>query len=410
MKRSKILTMIAALLLSGTAFAQVNFSAVVAGTVGVSGNWEKGFEFGIPLSANAKAQINFGNWGVFRGDLNIASPNLANMQVFKNSELNSYVKVNEISFVLNKGANDVMNYFGFYLGTYEAVGCDAFLQRQFGIAPISSSLTKSSSTLSSGYSLYDNYGLGFSYVLNFGKTPAAFGVNLYFDMADAQTVAMNLDLRTAFTFAAITMDAAVGIGAPLQTKYNNQDVILLIDTLYLHGGISVLLGNKYTHSLLLQGGVQNIKITPNGTFASNFSADDLSALAEVRIYSKPVKFRITAFNLPKETAKETLYIDDAFGAGFTVIFDSIPLKNETDMTFGIHLTGSFPEKTLVSLLTGLAGGENFAQQKINAAVTPYVIIPLFGGNLEIMGQIGLANILNQPTGNFKAKVGFKREF
>lgn len=405
MKKFKLPGLILSIVLAGgISFADVNFSGMAGGSVGVSGDFSATPGFSIPFNGFAAAQLNFGSWGIFRANLGFASKNLAGGNLFTGQE--ATLKMNEVSLVLTKSSNSIKHYFGFYLGTYEVVGQDEFLQRQFGIEPFTSMITRNSTTLSTGIPLYNNYGAGFSYVMNFANAPGAFGVNLYFNENGSKIWQLNLDLRTAWTTKFLTIDVCAGIGAPLQNQYSGNNVLLLIDTLYVHGGASILIGSLYSHSFFMQAGIQDVEIT-NGGLGSSFSGiDDLALLAEGRIYSKEFKTRITAYSLPQETIKDMFYLKDTLGVVVSLYSDTIPVKNN-NMTLGAHIIGALPNQSLTDVISGAAFSTIPA---INLYITPFISLPVADGEMEIMAQLGGLDIINNLTFNYQAKVGYKKTF
>lgn len=388
--------------------ADVNFSGMVGGSIGARGESGPDAGFEIPFNIFGAAQFNFGSWGIFRSNIELNSKNMAAGNIFTGQDAS--LKMNELSFVLTKNSGTIKNYFGFYFGTYEVVGKDDFMQRQLGIIPVTSLLTKSETTLSCGLPLYQNYGIGFSYTANFSKAPGTAGFNLYFNMTDNSTVQLNLDLRTAWATKYLTVDLAAGIGAPLQNKYMGADVILLIDTLYIHGGISVLLGNNYTHSLFIQAGIQNVPITP-GSFPKTFdNTNDLYILVEPRIYTKNIKSRLTFYNIPESAVSDMLYLNDPLGVAFSIYSDTISLKN-SNMTFGFHFIGSIKDKNLITFINN----SSFSPDKndfpgLNIYCTPFIDFSVGNGDLEVMGQIGVCDVINSPYVQYKIKVGYRKSF
>lgn len=405
MKKTKLPGLILSFLLAGgISFADMNFSGMAGGSAGIAGTISDTPEFNMPFNGFAAAQLNFGSWGIFRANLGLATKNLADGNIFTGQD--ATLKINELSFVLLNSGNQIKNYFGFYFGTYEVVGQDEFLQRQFGIEPFTSLVTKNATTLSTGIPLYNNYGAGFSYVMNFAKAPGALGFNLYFNESESSVVKMNFDIRTAWATKIATLDFSAGIGTPLQNNNSGDDVILLIDTIYFHGGISVLLGSLYTHSLFLQAGIQNIAINKGGIDNSFDPVKDITLLVEPRIYTKKLKTRLTAYSLPKETITNMFYLHDTLGAVATVYSDTIPVKNN-NMTLGIHVIGSLPDKSIVDLVS-----ENVFENspEINAFVTPFLSFPVADGEMEIMAQLGAMNLINDLSFSYQAKIGYKKAF
>lgn len=405
MKKVHFTTILCSLfLVMQNASAAVNFSGLFGGSVGIQGKSGENAEFGLPFNVFAVAQANFDSWGIIRADLELKSKDLLSGNLFTGQD--ATLKLNELSFVTTKNTGSITNYLGVYLGTYEVVGKDDYLQRQFGMSPVTSLLTKSATTLSCGLPLYKNYGVGLSYTMHFNTVPGTAGVNLYFNMTDNSTLQMNLDLRTAWATKFITVDLAAGIGAPLQNKYMGNDVILLIDTLYLHGGVSVLFGSNYTHSLFLQAGVQNIPIS-RGSFPKTFSGyNDIFLLLEPRIYTKALKARITAYNIPENTLPDMMYLEDPLGAALSIYTDAIDF-NSSKLTVGVHLIAGLENQNIFSLMDTDFTADIPA---LNIYCTPFVDFPVANGNLEVMAQIGACDILDSFCIQYKVKVGYKKAF
>ncbi|MBQ0161607.1 MAG: hypothetical protein KBS84_00430 [Treponema sp.] len=407
MKKNKLFSILICILLSsGISFADVTFSGMAGGTTGFTGDFDPSApDFNIPFNAFAALQFNFSSWGIFRANMGFATNNLANENIFTGQE--ATLKMNEVSLVLTKTGTSIRNYFGFYLGTYEVVGKDEYLQRHLSIEPFTSSITKSQTTLTCGLPLYKNEGIGFSYVMDFNNAPGSFGLNAYVNLIGTTVPQFNFDLRTAWSTKTMTLDFAAGIGAPLQNTAGGNNVILLIDTIYLHGGLSLLLGNLYTHSLLIQGGIQHVTINP-GTSPETFEGlDDFSFILEPRITTKHLKVRLSAFSLPREQLNDLLYLDDPFGFSINCYSDAIPVKNN-NMTAGGYLIASFANDSLLSAISS-----NFdipSMSPFNASIVPYVILPVANGDLEIMGQFTACDILNTMYFKGKLKVGYRKAF
>lgn len=405
MKKFKITGFILSiLLLAGISFADVNFSGMAGGSTGVSGITGDNPDFTIPFNAFAAAQLNLGSWGIFRANLGLASKNLIGGNLFTGQD--ATLKMNEVSLVLTKSGNAIKNYFGFYFGTYEVVGQDEFLQRQFGIEPFTSMVTRNATTLSTGIPLYDNYGTGFSYIMNFADAPGVLGFNFYINETSAKIFKINLDIRTAWITKLLTIDLCGGLGVPIQNQGTETEILLLIDTLYAHGGVSLLLGNRYTHSLFIQAGIQNLELIKGSSPSSFEGIDDLSLLVEARIYSKEFKTRVTAYSLHKETIKDMFYLQDTLGVVLSLYSDTIPVKNN-NMTMGTYIIGSLSDQSLADVISTTA----FATiPKINVYLTPFVSIPVADGEMELMGQLGGLDIVNNLHFSFQAKIGYKKTF
>ena len=282
MKKLNGIFLFAALLAAAPlAHAVPSFSGALGGSAGldldipVSGG-EKSFK--VPLSGFAAVQANLTDWFVARGEIALDASDFAFDDIFSSSQ--AALKLNELSAVFIRKAVSATSFVSAFIGEYEQIGSDSFLMRQFGIEPISSSLSKSATNLS-GISILPTRGAGLSYIINFDKAPIAAGGYLYFGKDANKNWTLNFDTRFALATNAVCLDFLFGIGAPLQDSYNNSDVVLMIDTITLRGGANFLLGNKYTHSLLIQAGIKDIAV--KGKNAGTVTGNELSFLFEPRI-------------------------------------------------------------------------------------------------------------------------------
>ena len=88
----------------------------------------------------------------------------------RNVFTDSKFKIDEISVVFrSKGLNST-NYFSIFMGTYEPIGSDIFLRRQFGIQPIMSKITESWLGIA-GSVIYPLFGMGIADVVHFSTQP-----------------------------------------------------------------------------------------------------------------------------------------------------------------------------------------------------------------------------------------------
>lgn len=405
MRKNKIFLFFTISLITTSLFANVHFSGIAGGSVGFAGKTKTETPFSLPFNSFVALQLNMSSWGIFRANFELASENITDGNIFVGQD--AILKMNELSLVLTKNSNNLSNYFGFYLGTYEVVGQDEFLQRQFGIDPITSMITKNKTTLLTGIPLFENQGFGFSYTANLNSTPAALGFNIYFNMAEDDTSQLNFDLRTAFALQYITLDFSAGIGAPLQNKYGADDVILLIDTLYFHGGLTLLLGNVRTHSLFIQAGVQDVKIS-KGDFEKVFDpSNDFSFIFEPRIYSKNVKTSLSLYSLPQSVTEKMMYLKDSLGAAFSFYTDIVNTK-KSNINLGFHLIASANEKSFINIIQD--GFTSTISDNINFSITPFITFPLANGDFELHGQIGLSNITSDISVNYEIIAGYKKTF
>jgi hypothetical protein len=404
MKLNKILFFAAVLTAGAYLSATPSFSGAIGGSAGgdlnvpLNGDKAQGT---IPLAAYAAAQANITDWAIARGEIAAWASNLAFNDIFADSDAN--VRLNELSFVLQRRAFTATNYFSVFLGAYEPIGSDAFLMRHFGVEPISSRLTKSYTSLV-GSPLNDTKGAGLSYVVNFDKAPIATGVSFYFSKNKDNDWAINLDGRFALATNLVTLDFVFGVGSPLQDTYKNQDVVLVIDTITLHGGINFLAGSKYTHGLLIQAGLEDVVVKGNN--GSGFNGDEIRFLFAPRLKFNTFSFTLTAYSFSEKSVKELAYLRDPIGAGFTFYKDDIEGKRG-DICLGIHSVFSVKGITFGDI----AQAKDLSKAIYNAYVTPYAEIPLSGiASIETIAQIGVLDITGSPSLNFSLTIGAKRVF
>ncbi len=404
MKLNKILFFAAILTAGAHLSAAPSFSGAIGGCAGgdlnvpLNGNKAQG---NVPLAAYAAAQANLAEWAIARGEIAAWSSNLSFNDIFADSDAN--VRLNELSFVLQRRAFTATNYFSFFVGTYEPIGSDAFLMRHFGIEPISSRLTKSYTSMV-GSPIRDSKGAGVSYIVNFDKAPIATGVSFYFSKNKKDDWAINLDTRFALATNLVTLDFLAGVGSPLQDSYKNKDVVLVIDTITLHGGINFLAGSKYTHGLFLQIGLEDVVV--KGSDNIGFNGDELRFLLEPRINFNSFNFTLTVYSLSEKAVKELAYLRDALGGGFTFYKDDIEGKRG-DITLGIHTICSIAGITINDVIQS----KDLGKAIYNVYVTPYAEFPLSpNARIETTAQVGVFDITGSQSLNFCLTVGARKTF
>lgn len=384
--------------------AAPSFSGSIGGSAGgdlnvpLNGDKAQGT---IPLAAYAAAQVNLTNWAIARGEIAAWASNLAFNDIFADSDAN--VRLNELSLVLQRRAFTATNYFSVFLGAYEPIGSDAFLMRHFGIEPISSRLAKSYTSLA-GSPIRDSKGAGASYIVNFDKAPIATGASFYFSKNKDNDWAINLDARFALATNLATLDFLVGVGSPLQDTYKNKDVVLVIDTITLHGGINFLAGSKYTHGLLIQAGLEDIVV--KGSNGSGFNGDEIRFLFEPRLMFNTFNFTLTAYSFSEKSVKELAYLRDPLGACFTFYKDNIEGKRG-DISVGIHSIFSLKGITISDIVQS----KNLGNAIYNAYITPYIEIPLSGiASIETIAQVGVLDLTGNQTLAFRLTLGGRKTF
>ena len=312
-------------------------------------------------------------------------------------------QIDEISLITRGNLENVTNYFSVFMGTYDPIGSDLFLQRYFGIKSIASKITDSYLGLA-GSILYPHFGVGISDVLKLHAEPVAFGGYMYVNNEDSKYYVFNTDLRTAGVFRNFTWDLAFGLGIPLADKYKGEDVIIAIDKVYWHAGTTLLIGNNYKNSLFLQAGLYNAAFTAKRDDVL-VSPKDLYILFEPRFITQRFHFNFTLYSLPQNTVQKLLFVDDTLGIDLNFYSDSSLFGSNT-FTFGAHASLSFKDKCLYDI----KDIGNIASNGYNLNITPYITNPFLSGELHIQGKIRIMALADNPAKAFSADLGYRTKF
>ncbi|WP_238580267.1 hypothetical protein, partial [Treponema endosymbiont of Eucomonympha sp.] len=126
---------------------------------------------------------------------------------------------------------------------------------------------------------------------------------------------LDFDVRAAGVFPLVSFDASFGLGIPKQTLSRKKIPLpnndgnqqrLLLRGWELRGGLSVLAGNSYVQSVLVQAAVPHFwvgKVTTN-TPHPETTVDDIFFLLEPRFALDPLRFVITTYSAPESVYNE----------------------------------------------------------------------------------------------------------
>lgn len=359
------------------------------------------FDPQLQLQSFFAGQFNLTNDLIARIEFSLKTEDLIENSIFKKTP--AEFQVDEISLIYRKQFSGFSNYLSGFAGTYEPIGSDIFLRRRFGIQPISSKITESWLGLS-GSVLYPLFGIGISDIVQFTSRPIATGVYCYINQDDDDYV-FNGDMRFACAYPYIYLDVAAGIGAPMKTSYNDEDVIVLIDTLYAHGGVDLLIGNNSTPvSLYTQAGIYDVPIQRDMD-SFTVDPDKVYLLFEPRFKTSTFLLRFTFFSLPPDTVEKLLFINDTLGFNILSYTDSLYIGSAS-FAFGINTTFSISDESFL-LFFNL---DDFSADTLNVALSPYISTQLFSGELHVMGQVRITDIArNSYASAFKLNVGFRTQ-
>lgn len=318
-------------------------------------------------------------------------------------ETDAAFQIDELSIIMRGNFENSTNYFSTFMGTYDPIGSDVFLQRYFGLTSVGSKITDSYLGLA-GSILYPQFGVGISDVIKLHSSPLAFGGYMYLNHEDAKYYVYNADLRSAGVFRKFIWDFACGIGVPLADKYKGEDVIIAIERVYWHAGTTLLVGNNYTNSFFMQAGLYNAAFTAKNDDVI-VDPKDIYLLLEPRLIFQNFHFNISLYSLPESTIKNLLFVDDTFGINMNFYSDSIMLATKS-ATVGAHFAVSFTDKNLFDI----GNISQIASNGYNINVTPYIKYPILSGELHAQVKFRIAELANVPAKAFSADLGYRTKF
>lgn len=404
-KSKKIISLFVTLALSAATClsAASFFSGYAGGKLNYSANQESAeYDPELKLQAFFAGQFNFTENVWSRTEFSIDTKDLLSESLFHETE--SIFQVDEISLTVRNALTSNDNYFSLFMGTYDPIGSDIFLQRYFTINPIASKITESYLGLA-GSILYPHFGVGIADIVRFHSTPTAFGGYLYVNHEDSKYYVFNADLRTAGAFRYFTYDLAAGIGIPLADKHNGEDVIIAIEKLYWHAGTTLLIGNNYTNALFIQAGVNNASFDA-GTSSAIIPLSSIYVLIEPRFYIDNSHLNVSLYYIPEATADKLLFVEDSLGVDFNLYSDNMMIGNKT-FTLGSHLSFSLIDKDLSSF----KDFENILSNGYNINFTPYISTQLLSGELHAQANFKIMSFVQEEIAKgISFDIGYRTRF
>ena len=392
--------LITGVLLSSSLSAATFFSGYAGGKLNYSADSEaEEYNADLKLQAFFAGQFNFSNNVWSHLEFSIDTKDFISETIFHETE--SIFQIDEASLIIRANMENTSNYFSTFMGTYDPIGSDIFLQRYFSIKSIASKITDSYL----GSILYPHFGLGISDVITLHNYPLAFGGYMYFNHEDSKYFVFNSDLRAACVYRYFTCDLACGIGAPLADKYKGEDLFIAIDKFYWHAGTTILIGNNYTNSLFIQAGLYNAAFTAKNDNIL-VGPEDLYILLEPRFVSQNFHFNISLYSLPPNTIKKLLYVNDTLGMDLNFYTDSAVISSKT-FNIGAHVSLSFKDKSVVDF----ANINSIASNGFNLCLTPYMTTSFLSGELHVQGKLNVMELAGEVPGKaFSADLGYRTKF
>lgn len=397
-------------LFTASTWASAFFSGIAGGKVNyTTDKTSPTYNPDLTLQAYFRGQFNFSQnmWSHF--EFTIQTEDFLNEKLFETTT--SEFKIDELSLIFRGNGNSVANYFSIFMGTYDPIGSDIFLQRYFSIQPIASKLSESWLGLT-GSILYPHFGVGLSNVIRFYNQPLALGIyayvnheNLIYFNSEKYFVA-NFDMRFSSVYRFLTFDLAAGIGIPLNNKYKGEEAFVVIDKVYWHAGTTILLGNNYTQSLYMQAGIFNVPFTKKSSTLS-LNIESIYLLCEPRFMVNNVHFNISAFSLPKETVEQLMFVENTLGLSFNIYSDVLSFGSK-EASFGTMFSISFPDKNFMDIPNILTFLKN---KEFDIDFTPYFSTNFLSGDLHILTKIKILDLAsNRWFDAFNVDIGYKTSF
>ena len=397
------LSFAAVLLLTAQLFSQAAFSGYSGGKLNYSSNEESGDKYDPDLSLQAffQGQFNFNQnmWGHL--EFSIDTKDFLSKELFHKTD--AWFKIDEISLIFKAQSETNSNYFSVFMGTYDPIGSDIFLQRYFGIKPIASKITESWLGLS-GSVLYPHFGIGIADVNRFMSSPIAIGGYAYVNHEDDKYYVFNADIRFACVYRFFSFDIATGLGVPLANNYQGQEAIAVIEKVLWHAGTTMLIGNNYTQALFIQAGLFNVPFTK--TSKVSIHADDLYLLLEPRFLLDRAHVNLSIYSLPQETVDQLIFVDDTLGLNLNIYGDSFSLGAHR-FTLGTNFSYSFTGKSFLDLAKPL----DLVKGEFNITMTPYMSTNFMSGEVHTQFSVKFMKFgKTRWYDAFTADIGYTTKF
>lgn len=353
----------------------------------------------LKLQAFFSGQLNFSKNIWSHIEFSLDTQDLISESIFH--ETQAKFQVDELSLIFRNQSDSTTKYFSTFMGTYDPIGSDIFLQRYFGAEPIASKITDSWLGLA-GSILYPHFGVGVSEVSRMNGQPLAGGFYLYMNHENDNYYVFNGDIRGACTYRYFTADIAGGIGIPfIDSDPQYQGAWQEVN---FHLGTTILVGNNYTTSLFLQAGIYNLtssKITGN-----TINPSETYILLEPRFLVDSWHLNVSVFSLPQDTVDKFMYIHDTLGANVNLYTNSITVGTQR-FTTGFHVSATLPHKSFASLFKPA----ELLSEGVNFNVTPYVSTSILSGELHTQAQIQTRKLAQKNWGNaISVDIGYKTTF
>uniref|UniRef100_UPI0025F0F85F hypothetical protein n=1 Tax=uncultured Treponema sp. TaxID=162155 RepID=UPI0025F0F85F len=254
-------------------------------------------------------------------------------------------------------------------------------------------------------------GLGYTFHPE-GNFAAA--INLYKNKAaedENQDDVLNLDLRLASLVGISTIDFSAGLALPSEGNSEDNDALVYIKELQLHGGLNFLIGNRNTTSLLIQGGVNKyiLRKSDSDSDSDKLEMKDVWAFIEPRAQGKYISIDTSGFVFPAETAEDMIFLrniirrypgtENVLGMNLNIHSDKV-YAGATRLSVGAHTT----------FAVSRVDPDGDDEKEKSLCISPYAGIEILGGTLNASVSVNLLDLKDDPEKSYSATIGFKTKF
>ena len=406
------------------------------------------YDGSIPIQSFLTGQLELSNFLILRGEISFRPSYLSTLL----NDTETDFRINELSGTVRVNTDYFAHYLALFMGRYESIGSDVFMQRHFGIKPFTSKLLENWRGTAEP-AIYDFKELGLSYIIQ-PSTNFAGGFYFY-NYKDERTIyydkdnkdknenkdmnVINADLRFAFTSYMWKLDFSGGIGIPMgESNIGNSDnAVFSIQSIDAHFGTNMLFTLSEKTDLFLQIGLKRFsfygKDSPTAKFDdAKENLKNLVFLLEPRFAIKDnAAFTISLFQLPinvydndnankidedKSKSEDFFFLHGNLGVDFAYS-RLMTIFGNTDVELGSHLTAALHRQyisTLDSLSKESSEDDNENEYKTRTtdySLSPFMNITLGKGTFKSAISIDIqTEYSGSPTVNAFFMLGYRTSF
>jgi len=402
-----ILVIMFTLNLSATSFS--GFAGIAGNLTNTPSEHTEDKEVRFSMDTFLTGQLEFSNFLITRGEISFRPANVLKTGLL--SYTDTYFRINELSTTIRVNTDFFTHYLALFMGRYESIGSDLFMQRHFGIKPFNSRLTENwRGTAEPCIYPFEKYGL--SYVVQ-PSTNIASGLYFYsYDENDSRVI--NLDLRFAISSYIVKTDFSFGLGVPLGDGNigGTEEAVFAIQSIDLHYGLTALFTLGERTDLFFQNGITKISFSGKGK-KPTLEDDDLSFLIEPRwLIADASKFSITLYQLSLTNIESSFFLYGKMGIDFIYSNSGIIFGN-TDVESGAHLNIALQNQNLPYLDSFSVSEDesNREHRRTEYSFSPFMNISIGKGTIKTAISFDVSTVYSgTPDLYTSLLIGYKTAF